>query len=90
MLGNRERIATGGLCLLREKSEGDPGRCTPFRAPSEGGLTAGDLERVNVLRSYSLDGLLRLELLDSDWPLPCLTRNAPFVLASFLCVPIFR
>ena len=70
VLGKRERIATGGLRPVREKRDGEPGRCAPLGAPSEGGLTAGERERVNVLRSNSLEGLLRLELLERDWPLP--------------------
>lgn len=77
VLGNRERIATGGLFRFRENRDGDAGRFMPLTTLSDGGLTAGDLERVNVRRSYSLEGLLRLELLERDWPLPCLVMNVP-------------
>lgn len=51
VLGKSERIATTGLCLLREYNEGEPGRGEPFTEPSDGSLTAGERERVNVLRS---------------------------------------
>ena len=91
MLGKRERIATETLCLFRENREGDPGRCAPLGAPSDGGLTAGERERVNVLRSCRLERLLCLEWLERDWPLPCRTMNVPLPLVSFLfCVPILR
>lgn len=63
----------------------------PLAAPSEGDLTAGERDLVKVRRSYSLEGLLFLELPDNDWPLPCRVTNAPLPLAFFVgCVPICR
>lgn len=84
VLGKRDRMATGGLCRFRENSEDDAERWFPLAALSDGGLTAGDRDRVNVRRSYSLEGLSRLELLESDCPLPCRVMNVPFPLLSLL------
>ena len=84
VLGKSDRIATTGVCLFLENKDGEAGRVAPFTAPSEGGRIAGERDLVKVRLSYILDGLLLLELLDSDWPLPCLVRNAPLPWLSLL------
>ena len=84
MLENRDRIATTGLCLLLENSDGDAGRFVPLAAPSEVGLTAGERDLVKVRRSYSLKGLLFLELPDSEWPLPCRVTKVPLPLVCLV------
>ena len=84
MLGNSDRIATTGLCLLLENKDGDAGRFVPLAAPSEGGLMAGERDLVKVRRSYTLEGLLFLELPDSDWPLPCRVTKAPLPLVFLI------
>lgn len=70
--------------MLLENNDGDAGRFMPLAAPSEGGLTAGERDLVKVRRSYSLEGLLFLELPDNDWPLPCRVTNVPLVLAFLI------